>query len=114
MTERTISGRRPDPEPLSLGRRAMYRRVLALLGSQERPFVIGGALGLSLHLGRLIDGELELSRSIIPTWVLRFSAAGSSKPSIGTRAIVWRGVSVLDPRRIEGALADQSSHGGNL
>ena len=38
----------------------MYRRVLALLGAQERRFVIGGALGLSLQLGRLIDGELEV------------------------------------------------------
>src|SRR6185503_17027222 len=62
MTDRALTGRRPplDPEPLSLGRRAMYRRILALLGSQERRFVIGGALGLSLQLGRLIDGELEL------------------------------------------------------
>jgi hypothetical protein len=49
-----------DPEPLSLGRRATYRRILALLGSQSRPYVIGGALGLSLHLGRLIDGQLEI------------------------------------------------------
>jgi hypothetical protein len=38
----------------------MYRRVLALLGSKQRPFLIGGALGLSLQLGRLIDGELEI------------------------------------------------------
>jgi hypothetical protein len=49
-----------DPEPLSLGRRATYRRILALLGSQPRPFVVGGAIGLSLQLGRLIDGQLEL------------------------------------------------------
>jgi hypothetical protein len=38
----------------------MYRRVLALIGAQDRRFVIGGALGLSLQLGRLIDGELEV------------------------------------------------------
>lgn len=38
----------------------MYRRVLALLGAQEKRFVVGGALGLSLQLGRLIDGELEV------------------------------------------------------
>ncbi len=62
MTARLQIGRRPllDSEPLSLGRRAAYRRVLALVGGQPNPFVIGGALGLSLQLGRLIDGELEL------------------------------------------------------
>jgi hypothetical protein len=49
-----------DAEPLSLGRRAAYRRLLALLGSQERPWVIGGAMGLSLQLGRLVDGQLEI------------------------------------------------------
>jgi hypothetical protein len=38
----------------------MYRRVLALLGALDRRYVIGGALGLSLQLGRLIDGELEV------------------------------------------------------
>jgi hypothetical protein len=62
MTVRAIGGRRPplDLEPLSLGRRAMYRRVLALVSAQDRPYVVGGALGLSLQLGQLIDGELEL------------------------------------------------------
>jgi hypothetical protein len=62
MTARLQFGRRPalDPEPLSLGRRATYRRVLALLGFQPNPFVISGALGLSLQLGRLVDGELEI------------------------------------------------------
>jgi len=62
MTARAQIGRRPplDPEPLSLGRRATYRRVLALLGLQPNPFVISGALGLSLQIGRLVDGELEI------------------------------------------------------
>jgi hypothetical protein len=62
MTARRELGRRPplDSEPLSLGRRAAYRRVLALVATQPHPFVIVGALGLSLQLGRLIDGELEL------------------------------------------------------
>jgi hypothetical protein len=62
MTARLQIGRRPllDPEPLSLGRRATYRRVLALLGLQPNPFVISGALGLSLQLGRLVDGEVEI------------------------------------------------------
>src|SRR5262249_5339179 len=41
-------------------RRAAYRRILALLGSQPRPWVIGGAMGLSLQLGRLVDGQLEI------------------------------------------------------
>jgi hypothetical protein len=38
----------------------MYRRVLALFGDDHRRFVVGGPLGLSLHLGQLIDGELEV------------------------------------------------------
>jgi hypothetical protein len=49
-----------DPEPLSLGRRATFRRVLAVLKSQPAPFVIAGAVGLSLRLGRVIDGDLEV------------------------------------------------------
>ena len=62
MTARLELGRRPflDSEALSLGRRAAYRRILALIGAQPSPYVIGGALGLSLQLGRLIDGELEV------------------------------------------------------
>jgi len=62
MTESSPQARRLrlDPDTLSLGRRAMYRRVLALIGAQDRRFAIGGALGLSLQLGRLIDGELEV------------------------------------------------------
>jgi hypothetical protein len=62
MTARFRIGRRAtlDAEPLSLGRRATYRRVLALIGLQPNPFAISGAIGLSLQLGRLIDGELEL------------------------------------------------------
>ncbi len=65
MTARLQLGRRPllDSEPLSLGRRAAYRRILALIyggGAQPSPCVISGAIGLSLQLGRLIDGELEL------------------------------------------------------
>lgn len=38
----------------------MYRRVLALLAAEQRPFVVAGAFGLSLQIGRLVDGELEL------------------------------------------------------
>src|SRR5687768_3344331 len=61
MPEPTRGRRRPlDLDTLSLGRRAMYRRILALLAAHPQPFVIGGALGLSLQLGRLIDGELEI------------------------------------------------------
>jgi hypothetical protein len=60
--DRVQRERRPslDAEPLSLGRRATYRRILALLGAQPKPYVVGGAIGLSLHLGRLIDGQLEI------------------------------------------------------
>jgi hypothetical protein len=63
MTDRLpAAGRRPwlDLEPLSLGRRAAFRRVLAVLKAQPSPFVVAGAVGLSLHLGQLIDGELEV------------------------------------------------------
>jgi hypothetical protein len=62
MPEPIVHGRRRplDLDTLSLGRRAMYRRILALLATHPQPFVIGGALGLSLQLGRLIDGELEI------------------------------------------------------
>jgi hypothetical protein len=62
MPERIVHGRRRplDLDTLSLGRRALYRRILALLATHPQPFVIGGALGLSLQLGRLIDGELEV------------------------------------------------------
>jgi len=62
MTARPLHGRRVplDSEPLSLGRRAAYRRVLAIMGAQPIPFVLGGALGLSLQLGRLVDGDLEI------------------------------------------------------
>jgi hypothetical protein len=49
-----------DPEPLALGRRATYRRILAVLKAQGSPFVVTGAVGLSLQVGRLIDGELEV------------------------------------------------------
>jgi hypothetical protein len=34
--------------------------VLAIMGAQPNPFVISGAIGLSLQLGRLIDGDLEI------------------------------------------------------
>lgn len=62
MPEPIVHGRRRplDLDTLSLGRRAMYRRILALLATHPQPFLIGGALGLSLQLGRLIDGELEV------------------------------------------------------
>src|SRR5262249_55917844 len=80
MTERLQIGRRPplDPEPLSLGRRATYRRVLALVGLQPNAFVISGAIGLSLQLGRLVDGELELCMraSDVPAVLDAVSATG--------------------------------------
>lgn len=80
MTARPLLGRRVplDSEPLSLGRRAAYRRVLAIMGAQPNPFVISGALGLSLHLGRLIDGDLEICMRAedMPTALDSFIAAG--------------------------------------
>jgi hypothetical protein len=62
MADRPDQGKRNslDPEPLSLGRRATFRRVLAVLKSQPAPFVLAGAVGLSLRLGRVIDGDLEV------------------------------------------------------
>src|SRR5262249_61391043 len=62
MTARPLLGGRAtlDSEPLSLSRRAAYRRVLAILGAQPSPFVIGGAIGLSLQLGRLLGCDLEI------------------------------------------------------
>lgn len=47
-------------ERLALGRRAAWRRVIAVLKARKQRFVVGGALGLSLWLDRLVDGELEL------------------------------------------------------
>src|SRR5262245_61417495 len=57
-----VTGKRPwvDLESLSLGRRAAYRRVLAALKAQPSPYVVVGAFGLSLQLGELVDGDLEL------------------------------------------------------
>jgi hypothetical protein len=56
----------------------MYRRVLALLSAEERPFVIAGALGLSLQLGQLIDGELEIyfNADDVPAVLSAVEAAG--------------------------------------
>jgi hypothetical protein len=47
-------------EPFSLGQRAAYRRVLAVLKAQSVPFVVAGALGLSMYVGQALDGELEV------------------------------------------------------
>jgi len=80
MTARPLLGRRVplDSEPLSLGRRAAYRRVLAIMGAQPNPFVVSGALGLSLQLGRLIDGDLEICMHAedMPAALEGFTAAG--------------------------------------
>jgi hypothetical protein len=53
----------PDEEEvLPLARRAAYRRVLAVMKAQRLPCLVVGAIGLSLHLGRLVDdGALELA-----------------------------------------------------
>jgi hypothetical protein len=80
MPEPIVHGRRRplDLDTLSLGRRAMYRRILALLATHPQPFVIGGALGLSLQLGRLIDGELEVyfSADAVPEALRAVEATG--------------------------------------
>src|ERR1051325_1562323 len=80
MTARPLHGRRVplDSEPLSLGRRAAYRRVLAIMGAQPNPFILSGALGLSLQLGRLIDGDLEicLNAEDVPAALESFKDAG--------------------------------------
>lgn len=80
MPEPIVHGRRRplDLDTLSLGRRAMYRRILALLATHPQPFVIGGALGLSLQLGRLIDGELEVyfSADDVPEALAAVTAGG--------------------------------------
>jgi hypothetical protein len=82
MTARLKLGRRPflDSEPLTLGRRAAYRRILALIGAQPSPYVIGGAFGLSLQLGRLVDGELEVCMGAedVPAALEAVNAAGLS------------------------------------
>jgi len=51
-----------EEECLALAQRAAYRRVLAVLKAQRLPFLVVGQIGLSLHLGRLVDqGKLELA-----------------------------------------------------
>jgi len=52
--------------------------VLAILGAQPSPFVIGGAIGLSLQLGRLVDGDLEICMRAedMPAALDGFTAAG--------------------------------------
>ena len=51
-----------EEEALSLAQRAAYRRVLAVLKAQRLPFLVVGAIGLSIHLGRLVDeGALEVT-----------------------------------------------------
>lgn len=91
-----------DSEPLSLSRRATYRRVLALLGTGPHRFVISGALGLSLQLGRLLDGELELCvrAAAVPAIldavattgvrVERHDAHGKARLVYGTHRVVLR------------------------
>jgi hypothetical protein len=49
-----------DLESLPLERRATYRRVLAVLKAQPGSFVVAGSLGLSVHAGVVLDGELEV------------------------------------------------------
>jgi hypothetical protein len=62
MPDRPPTGKRfsLDAEPIALGRRATYRRVLAVLKAQPGTFVVAGAVGLSVQLSRLIDGDLEV------------------------------------------------------
>jgi hypothetical protein len=51
-----------EEEVLPLAQRAAYRRVLAVLKAQRLPFLVVGQIGLSLHLGRLVDeGKLEIA-----------------------------------------------------
>jgi hypothetical protein len=49
-----------DLAPVPLPRRAAFRRVLAALKAEGRPFVVGGPLALSVHAGRLVDDALEI------------------------------------------------------
>jgi hypothetical protein len=51
-----------EEESLPLAQRAAYRRVLAVLKAQRLPFLVVGPIGLSVHLGRLVDqGQLEIA-----------------------------------------------------
>lgn len=48
------------------------------MGAQPNPFVVSGALGLSLQLGRLIDGDLEICMRAedMPAALEAFTGAG--------------------------------------
>src|SRR3990172_5966129 len=48
------------PAPLPLGRRAAYRRVLAVLKAEKRRFLVGGGLGVSAHLARVVGEDLTV------------------------------------------------------
>ncbi len=65
-------------ESFSLGQRAAYRRVLAVLKAQSLPFVVAGALGLSVYVGTLFEGDLELfvRPNDAPAVLAALSAAG--------------------------------------
>ncbi|MFH0903352.1 MAG: hypothetical protein V2A73_22210, partial [Pseudomonadota bacterium] len=53
-------GRPARAAELCLARRAAYRRVLAVVRSQSRRFVVSGSLAVSVHLGFPVEGVLEL------------------------------------------------------
>jgi hypothetical protein len=80
MSERMPMGNRQalELEPLSQGRRAAYRRVLAVLKANGFPFVVAGAVGLAAHLGRFLDGDLEvyLGPDVAPAAIAAMSTAG--------------------------------------
>ncbi|MBI4510898.1 MAG: hypothetical protein HY698_14795 [Deltaproteobacteria bacterium] len=80
MMQRTPGGARPelDLPQFSLASRAAYRRVMAVLKGRKRPFLVGGAIGISAQIGIVVDGDLELlvrpsdARDVLDA----FSAAG--------------------------------------
>src|SRR3972149_3256949 len=69
---------RLDLAPLPLGRRAAYRRVLAVLKAEKRRFLVGGGLGVSAHLARVV-GE-GLTGDLAP------AAAAARPPPLPTPA----------------------------
>lgn len=75
----TLRTRQPrEEEPISLGQRAAYRRLLAVLKANKLPFVVAGAMGFALHLPHFVDGDLEvyLDPETAPAALAAMSASG--------------------------------------
>lgn len=74
----------PDSN-LDLGRRASYRRILAVLKAQRRPFVVVGALATAAHLQRPVEGDLEvyLREDDAPAALAALGAAGFKLEPVG-------------------------------